>query len=359
MNITRENYEVYAVSYLEGEMTPSQVEKFIKFLINNPDIADEIDSMRDFIKNDYYVEQSTFDARFLKHDLNKQEVTIENVEEFCIAWYEGDLTSEGSENLTRFLNKNQSYTDIFEAYSRVYLEADNNIYYKTKKDLKHSTYSGSSPLRKRVVRIGVITSFAATLLLLIILVFNPIHSSISTLYLSNHSAQKSASLYKNIMMKDLYTAEMDVTIPDNNLISEPQTMVALRDRGSNIIKDSKIADSINFKEEINFVKLDAIQPQPIISGIIAELVAPDRIYSKPVLIDDSENLLANLKVKSENFLLGVKNINVDRILQKSVNGINQMTESTLVYQSEKDEDGNIIAYSIASENINIKRVRRN
>ncbi len=357
MNINRENYEVYALSYLEGEMAPSQLEEFIRFLIENPDISDEIDSMREFIKTDYSPRISLLEAHILKQDLNKQEVNIDTIEEFCIAWNEGDLTQEGKEKLTEFLSVNQSYKSIFDAYNRVYLEADYNISCNIKNRLKQAPTDRDVPIKTRILRISVITSFAAVFLMLINLVYNHINTSISTVDL-NISTQMSSEKVKGMIMDEMLPVSGNSKLIAKDLALMDDEVV-LKERIVSREKSNKNADSLSTREKIIFASLNAIQYKPISSDMETNIIYRESKVSDSDESEHNYNLIAGLIERRANFLFNVKDVTIDRILRESVNGINQMTESDWVYQSHIDKDGHIVAYSITTESFNFKRIRRN
>lgn len=42
MKISRSNYEIFFLDYLDGTLSANRVDDFLDFLKNNPDLADEL-----------------------------------------------------------------------------------------------------------------------------------------------------------------------------------------------------------------------------------------------------------------------------------------------------------------------------
>ncbi len=90
MKITRENYEVYFIDYIDGNLAANMVSELHDFLTNNPDLKEELDSLQ---ADTLYVQEEIFD---FKNELKKTElpITHEELSLLLAKEAEGELTSE-------------------------------------------------------------------------------------------------------------------------------------------------------------------------------------------------------------------------------------------------------------------------
>ena len=99
IDINIANYENYVIDFLEGLLNPVERDCFIAFLVNNPDIKEEIGSVNEItLKADKRI--------FSEKDKLKKRPVIavfsineDNYEEYFVGYYENDLTDDEGKSL--------------------------------------------------------------------------------------------------------------------------------------------------------------------------------------------------------------------------------------------------------------------
>ena len=137
MKINKKNYEEWFLDYFEERLTPEQVEELMAFLELNDDLKEEFESFENITLPP--AKPVIFDA---KEKLKKigiisvGDINEKNCEAFLVAEVEGDLSSEQSDNLFEFLEKNPTLKKELELLKKSKLTPDNNIVFDNKEYLK-------------------------------------------------------------------------------------------------------------------------------------------------------------------------------------------------------------------------------
>ncbi|MGC9353208.1 MAG: hypothetical protein ACP5D9_05185 [Mariniphaga sp.] len=153
MKITRDNYEVYFLDYLEGNLDETLVDDFIDFLRQNPGLKAELE-MAGTVK----VELENISFRN-KGKLYKEKFDLES--EFnraAVARMEGDLQKNELAEFEKYLSthpEKQKETALFE---KTRLKADESIVFKKKNKLYH--YSTGKTILLWSTRIAAILVLA-------------------------------------------------------------------------------------------------------------------------------------------------------------------------------------------------------
>ena len=168
MSINIDNYELFVIDYLDGNLDKVKVQEMQIFLLLNPVIAEYIDSLEDVKLHKESIEP--LDPAFIK-TMKKQEISSvnniseENYENFFIASMENDLQNNEADNLQLFLKENTALHIEFEQQQSVKFEADKNIIFTNKDDLKKE--------RKKVFVLWPVVATIAAALLLAFWLFKP------------------------------------------------------------------------------------------------------------------------------------------------------------------------------------------
>ncbi len=130
MKITRDNYEIFFLDYLEGNLDHELIDDFIDFLIQNPDLKEELQTA-DAIKLEadiLYFEK--------KESLYKEEYDLpEKFNNVAVAFAEGDISASGKAELDAYLSVHPSKQKELELFEKVKLKADINIVFRKKSRL--------------------------------------------------------------------------------------------------------------------------------------------------------------------------------------------------------------------------------
>lgn len=120
--ITRENYEIYIIDYLDGQLSEGMQKQLLHFLNQNPDLKAEFEMMQDtsLPASDEVFE----DKASLKKNLEEEPVTDDNIDEWCIAAMEDDLSENGKQKFAETITKQPSYKKIYTEYLKTRLEKE-------------------------------------------------------------------------------------------------------------------------------------------------------------------------------------------------------------------------------------------
>ena len=152
MNISRSNYEIFFLDYLDGNLPPSRADEFLDFLNENPDLAEELKDLPAVgLKPDVAI---GFDK---KNELIKNPSSTD-FDYRTVAYLEGDLTLPEQKQFLKEVDGSPEKRKSFDLMNRLRLPADKQILFPDKQSLK----------RKNTTRLFYIwTSRVAALLLLL------------------------------------------------------------------------------------------------------------------------------------------------------------------------------------------------
>lgn len=124
--ITRENYEIYVIDYLDGNLSIEDQKALMLFLDRHIDLKEEFELMSDFQMPAVNV---TFEQKNeLKKDLTEQNIDDSNIDEWCIAAIENDLTDTNKEIFESQLQGREEFQKIYALYRQLKLKAEDIQY---------------------------------------------------------------------------------------------------------------------------------------------------------------------------------------------------------------------------------------
>jgi hypothetical protein len=130
MEITRKNYEVYFVDYLEGKLDEKLVDAFIEFLEKNPDLKEEL---KLFEGVQAIPDTATFSK---KNQLYKEKYDEENeFNKAAIANLEGEILGKEKREFENYLSRHPEKQKDAALFTQTILKADENIHYEQKNKL--------------------------------------------------------------------------------------------------------------------------------------------------------------------------------------------------------------------------------
>ena len=135
MKITRKNYELFFVDYLDGKLSHSDELELMAFLTANPDLEEELNLVKD-IKIE--PEKISF---FDKNSLKKQEedgISTERFNELCIGKIENNLSQEEELLLGQYLELNPEKVKELELFAKTILKPDVSVTFENKASLKQT-----------------------------------------------------------------------------------------------------------------------------------------------------------------------------------------------------------------------------
>ena len=159
MKITRDNYEIWFLDYQEERLDPGQREEVNHFLLEHPDLAEELDAYSTSLTSDKHI---TFAGKAgLKRSLFDEPEYFEST---SLALAEGDLSTDESNQFVNWLESHSS--------QRIFVETLQKC--KLKPDIRLS-FPGKNRLRKKsgIKLFWPTVTAVAAILLLALLVFKP------------------------------------------------------------------------------------------------------------------------------------------------------------------------------------------
>jgi hypothetical protein len=337
MPINRNNYEVYFIDYIDGNLSSSQAKELLAFLEQNPDLAAELNG----IDNAHLqpIESPYSNGEFLKKDL--QWGVANRLDYLCIAKIEGDICNEEESELQELLVASSVAKSDFASFEKSRLLADSKIAFSNKSAIKHINILGLT--YKTIWALG--SSVAAVFIVLFGL-------AIGLNRFSKMPDQPLALSSKNIdgIEKAIEPIEIE------NSIKKPQVEMPTAD----IVE--KHSQPIPVKAS-SAKTTDQDQPEPsrFVADNKIEVISRIELASIPqsVTIEDSKALLAmagisvNSVANSQKSNIqkqsGVREIGLFELAQMGFDRLSEVTGKTLSLNAHKDSDGDIRKINFESE----------
>jgi hypothetical protein len=347
------NYESYFLDFLEGKLAEQEVEMLMAFLKNNPDLEESL------IHYDKYVIESnpeiTLSKNFLLKSLdNFHSINEHNFDEFCVAYYEKDLSTKADEELSKYLNVHPEKLRDFENYGKVYINPPLNLKYPFKSRLKKITLL---PFYK----IAYISTAAAAILLLFIYLIPSIKQ-----FMPAEKQTVAITEEKNEHRIEALNEELEMIRGNKTPDSKKSNQVNpgnLYTKEIQLLNDNKVEslhkDEINLKS-INSIKINNLKP-PI---SIEKIYLTTGVERKNV--DNNTTPYLNIrefairklhKTIEPNLSERTDQINLTwwDLARLGVKGINKLTGSEIKMDGKINEEGKIVAMVIESGKLSFSR----
>jgi hypothetical protein len=353
MQINRNNYESYFLDFLEGRLPELEIDELMAFLKKNPDLEDTL------LHFDNYIIESNTDIKLNKGFLfksleNFHSINENNFDEFCIAWYENDLSPASREELSKYLVSHPDKSRDFENYGKVFVKPDLNKRYAFKSKLKRFTLL-------TVYKYAYISAAAAAVLLIIFNIFPINKQSIPSNKTSGEIAErkimpKPQNIVKNSELKSIVRTSSS---KKSNYLIPAHLDSELADINTEQNNEGHLEELVNL-EAINSIKIIKLN-NTISSEKIALTLAQGKMNKADINL-----LYPGLKEFAIRRLH--KNIEPDLshpedenslslwdIARLGVSGINKLTGSEIKLDLRINDEGKITAMAIESGNLGFSR----
>ena len=166
IEISRDNYELYVLDYIEGNLPMDIHIKFEVFLSQNKDIEEELSELPDFTPDvSERLEQEDI-LSLKKGELQAASITKENCDYFFTAYHEGDLNEAEKNRVDEFIRLNPDVKDDFTQVGLLVFARDSEVIFPFKKELKKAVPLSPFILLGRIAAILIlIVSIALTIFL--------------------------------------------------------------------------------------------------------------------------------------------------------------------------------------------------
>lgn len=135
MTINRHNYESYLLDYAEGNLSKELIPEMEKFLLQNPDIQEELELFSEALVEEPAMEFP--DKKQLKQiPLEKSDAQSEDFQRFCVAYIEGWMTQKEQEVFEKTVAADQEKAKELQFFRSTLLSAP-SVVFDEKLLLKH------------------------------------------------------------------------------------------------------------------------------------------------------------------------------------------------------------------------------
>ncbi|MFN8207336.1 MAG: hypothetical protein U0T82_08005 [Bacteroidales bacterium] len=359
MGITRQNYEVVFMDYLDGKLGDEEIHALMAFLDQHPDLKQELN---EFSQLELVPEIVPFRGKeLLKKDITeKGPVKSENFAEFSIAYYEGSLNERLRNELQEFVFLHPEFEKDFMLFSRVYVKPDLSVQFPWKNRLRKGRVLILSP------RLIQTLALAASLALLAGIYFlfpgreiRPVNTAgISTGEVplpydltgrnENNTSDGNPSLavsgiHKSPqgVIREKHTAA--VTEP-NSLVENPADLrlsPAIPLQAGNLYAGSPVPD---------------IRPnQAVFEGMSRKTYRPDPVLTLPEYAKKE----FRERVLDEALQVRDQKVSAWDVAGFGIKAFNKITGSEVRFSKEYSHEGELIAVVIDSKNFGLSRTLKN
>lgn len=136
MDINRDNYEIFFVDYMDGKLSSGDVNRLMAFLVQNPDLAEELEGLKKCVLEPVDIQYSAKEG--LKKSIS-QGMGMDDFEYLCIANSEGELAPDEKNLLNELLAESPQRMSDYSLFQKVKLEPYLHLVYKSKPSLKRNS----------------------------------------------------------------------------------------------------------------------------------------------------------------------------------------------------------------------------
>ena len=139
IEVNLNNYESYAIDYVEGRLFGKDLSAFESFLIKHPEVRDELDSIKDDPIN-IDIDVAFDDKAMLKKEaLLSQDINEDNYQTYFVAYHEGDLSETTRKKVLAFVNHHPGISSEFEPFAKLRFKPDRSLHFPLKRQIKKAT----------------------------------------------------------------------------------------------------------------------------------------------------------------------------------------------------------------------------
>ncbi|MFY9151759.1 MAG: hypothetical protein WAO52_07095 [Prolixibacteraceae bacterium] len=149
MNITRENYEVFFMDYLDGDLEEKHIDQFLDFLEKNPDLKEELHLFENIRLPEDELVFSDKNSLY-KNTIYEKEV----LDNKYIAYLENDLEAGDRKLFESWLEANPEFLTEYQYYAKTRLVPEAHIVFSAKDKLYQK--SGKAIVLNWVARVAAV-----------------------------------------------------------------------------------------------------------------------------------------------------------------------------------------------------------
>ena len=335
MKISRSNYESWLIDYLDGKLDRNDCLSVEKFLAANPDIADEFSEAG--AERCIPDEGLRIDKSDLYHSLNEiSDISDHSYEEFCIAYYEGDLDSSARHKVEIMAESDPQKKYLLRLYRSIHFTPDTRIHYPSRNSLKKQQVFWLS-------RTFYVAATAAAALLIGFLIYPYLNPAASDPLIA--PVRKQVALLPPTAIQK---AESPAVADPADKIN-PKGRKESHRLGRNLLA---VLDTNNQRPH-EIIVLASLNPIP---ADFTDLLSADHAIPENPAVKVSESLVKAYYIKTEK---QTRVITEETILWSAVQvgilGFNSLTENELALDTRQNENGRVTGIKIYAENFQFER----
>lgn len=134
MEINRNNYEIFFMDYLDGNLSGNEIDQFLDFIEQNPDLKEELSGIEDL---KLPADKIKFGNKSSLYKSGNQKTGAENFT--AVAYMEGDLSELETKLFMKHLEFHPEQTKDLELLMKTRFQADESIVFPAKNKLYRKT----------------------------------------------------------------------------------------------------------------------------------------------------------------------------------------------------------------------------
>jgi hypothetical protein len=238
--INSDNYEVFYLDYLEGNLSAEESAQLQSFLLIHPELEVDLNELNQLSIAHSPLLQNEFKLGLKQVDFLTDAISEQNAEEFIIAASEGILTTQKHAELKKFVQKNEAWTKVFQTFAQTKLQPRNTEVYQNSAELKR---------RERKLLPLFFTIAAAALFVIAFLVYQ---------FNGNAAKNSSAQTFANHQKDSTKLTKRNNGIGPSQADVFPQDMQVTSQKTRKVL-DAVVPDKNSFEPPVH------VEPAPILS----------------------------------------------------------------------------------------------
>jgi hypothetical protein len=338
----KQHFETYCIDFYEGNLVESEKIAFLRFLDQHPDLKNEFQAFENvFIAPDDTVFPIKDQLKKIESSKSRS-ISTDNFEEYCIAYYEGDLSVEEQKIMNEYIHKHPAKKHIFTAYQHTRILPELHLKMPDKDSLKR-THVLNVSYRKMIL---FTTSIAASILL-VFTVFSDLFNHSVTEYTAHKiqgSSLNTSQLFGQVeaSTKPEYTSNaLIANHPAHSVISREQKHTDIH-----LLEIIQVSSIYRLPENVFPTEMNISEYTDIYHAIALRHSSNDASYFANAnlrefsgivyTVDNFRDILQNTVNAVNDKVFGVNGWQLAKI---GVTGINMITNSNIQFHYKTDEDG--------------------
>lgn len=146
MKISRDNYEIWFIDYLDGKLTVEQTAVLMAFLQENPDLEEELNSVSEVKLNP---ESIPFNAKASLKKYSSDTITPHNIDQYIVRHIDMELNPSEIDEMYAYLKRNPEKNKDLALFQRTRVQPDLTISFPDKNSLKRHSVAEKTHLNIR------------------------------------------------------------------------------------------------------------------------------------------------------------------------------------------------------------------